>query len=89
MAWRIPTTRCPRCGATVRGDDLEAVPSEWLLADEDAATLWPRGRADLPASVTTCVSCRNELRGRYEDDRRWEREAQLSADDGDDEGGLP
>ncbi len=54
-----------------------------------AATLWPRGQADLPAGVAACATCRDELRGLYEDDRRWDREAQFSADDGDDEGGLP
>jgi len=79
MAWRIPTARCPRCGATIRRDDLEPIPVEWALADEDAATLWPRGRADVPADVTagvtTCISCCNELRGLYEDQCRWEREA--------------
>ncbi len=89
MAWRIPTARCPRCGAAAQRDDLEPIPVEWALADEDAATLWPRGQADVPAGVTTCAACRDELRGRYEDARRWDREAQLSADDGDDEGGLP
>jgi len=42
-----------------------------LLADEDAATLWPRGRADIPASVKTCADCREELRGYlYEDQCR-------------------
>ncbi len=88
MAWRIPSARCPRCGAEVQRDNLEPIPVEWALADEGAATLWPRGQADVPASIKHCVSCRNELRGLYEDNRRWDREAQLSADDGDDEGGL-
>ncbi len=80
MAWRIPSARCPRCGAEVRGDDLEAVPAKWLFADEDAATLWPRGRADVPVGVTTCTACRTELRGLYEDQCRWEREARAADD---------
>ncbi len=75
MAWRIPNARCPRCGAEVPVAEMESVPVEWALADEDAATLWPRGRADVPPGVTTCVSCRNELRGLYEDQCRWDREA--------------
>jgi len=70
MAWRIPTARCPRCGATIRRDGLEPIPVEWALADEDAATLWPLGPADVPPGVTTCVSCRSELRGLYEDQCR-------------------
>jgi len=77
MAWRIPSARCPRCGAEVQRDDLEPIPVEWALADEDAALLWPRGRADIPASVTTCVSCRKELRGLYEDQCRCDRSARL------------
>ncbi len=88
MAWRIPNARCPRRGAEVQRDDLEPTPVEWVLADEDAATLWPRGQVDLPVGAAACAACRDDLRGLYEDDRRWEREAQLSADDGDDEGGL-
>ncbi len=80
MAWRIPSARCPRCGVTIRRDDLEPIPVEWALADEDAATLWPRGRADVPAGVTTCVSCRKELRGLYEDQCRWDREARAYDD---------
>jgi len=48
MAWRIPTARCPRCGATIRRDDLEPIPVEWSLADEGAAPLWPRGRPGRP-----------------------------------------
>ncbi len=88
MAWRIPSARCPRCGAEVPVAEMEAVPVEWALVDEDAAPLWPRGRADVPAGVAACAACRDDLRGLYEDDRRWEREAPLSADDGDNEGGL-
>jgi len=34
-----------------------------MLADEDAATLWSRGLADVPADVMTCSDCREELRG--------------------------
>jgi len=88
MAWRIPNARCPRCGVEVPVAEMESVPVEWALADEDAAILWPRGQADVSAGVTACVACRKELRGLYEDGRRWDREAQLAADDGDDEGGL-
>ncbi len=80
MAWRIPSARCPRCGAEVQRDDLEPIPVEWALADEDTATLWPRGRADVPVGVTTCVSCRKELRGLYEDQCRWDREARADDD---------
>jgi len=76
MAWRIPTARCPRCGATIRRDDLEPIPVEWALADEDAATLWPRGRPDVPMGMRLCPPCRDEVQGLYEDEKRWEREAQ-------------
>jgi len=51
-----------------------------VLADEDAATLWPRGHADVPAGVQVCAVCREELRGLYEDYCRWEREARAYAD---------
>ncbi len=80
MAWRIPSARCPRCGAEVLVAEMEAVPIDWVLADEDAATLWPRGQADVPAGVTACVACRKELRGLYEDQCRWEREAHADDD---------
>ena len=80
MAWRLPTARCPRCGATIRRDDLEPIPVEWALADQDAATLWPHGQVDVPASVTTCAACGKELRGLYEDQCRWEREARAYDD---------
>jgi len=80
MAWRIPSARCPRCGAEVLVAEMEAMPIEWALADEDAATLWPRGQADVPASIKTCVSCRSELRGLYEDQCRWDREARAYDD---------
>ncbi len=80
MPWRIPRVRCPRCTSEVRAANLTVIPAEWLLADEDAATLWPRGRADIPASVTTCADCREELRGLYEDQCRWDREAHAYAD---------
>jgi len=43
-------------------------------ADEDVATLWPRGCADVPTGVTTCADCWDELRGLYEDHYRWDRE---------------
>jgi hypothetical protein len=73
MAWRIPSACCPRCGTELRAAGLETIPVDWVLADEDAATLWPRGRVDVPAGVTTCADCRGELRGLYEDYYRWER----------------
>jgi len=79
MPWRIPCARCPRCGAEVRGSDLDTVPVAWALADEDAATVWPRGRADLPAGVTACADCRHEPRGLYEDYGRWDRELRAYA----------
>jgi len=56
------------------------IPERWLLADEDAATLWPRGWADIPAGVKTCTDCREELRGLYEDQCRWDRETRAYAD---------
>jgi len=82
MAWRIPSARCPRCGAEVPVAEMEAVPADWLLSDDIDGVLWPRGQADLPAGMRLCSACKDEVRGFYEDDRRWEREAQLSADDG-------
>ncbi len=80
MAWRIPSACCPRCGAELRAADLETIPVDWALADEDAATLWPRGRADVPADVRVCATCREEPRGLYEDHCRWEREVRAYAD---------
>lgn len=53
--------------------------ADWLLADEDAATLWPRGRADLPAGVAACAGCREELH-LYDDYRRWDRELRAYVD---------
>ncbi len=79
MPWRIPCARCPRCTREVRTSDLVRIPAEWLLADEDAATLWPHGGADVPARVTACADCREELRGRYDDQCRWDREARAYA----------
>jgi len=35
----------------------------WLLTDEDAETLWPRGQADIPAGMRVCADCWDELRG--------------------------
>ncbi len=70
MPWRIPSARCPRCTREAPAPDLAPIPAEWLLVDEDAATLWPRGRVDVPAGVTACADCREELRGLYEDQRR-------------------
>jgi len=43
----------------------------WLLTDEDAETLWPRGQADIPAGMRVCADCWDELRGLYEDQCRW------------------
>ncbi len=80
MPWRIPSARCPRCGAEVRGDDLETIPVDWALADEDAAMLWPRGQADVPAGVRVCATCREQLRALFEDQCRWEREARAYDD---------
>jgi len=74
MPWHIPRVRCPRCTREVRTSDLTRIPKRWLLADEDAATLWPHERADAPASVTAYADCREELR-LYEDQCRWDREA--------------
>jgi hypothetical protein len=48
MPWRIPSARCPRCAREVRTVDLAAIPVEWLLAEENAAVLWPRGGPTLP-----------------------------------------
>jgi len=67
MPWHIPRVRCPRCTREVRTSDLALIPAEWVLADEDAATLWPCGRADIPAGVTTCIDCREELHGFLQD----------------------
>ncbi|MDQ2831398.1 MAG: hypothetical protein M3Y74_20420 [Chloroflexota bacterium] len=67
MPWRIPRARCLRCTREVRTSDLALIPAEWVLADEDAATLWPCGRADIPAGVTTCIDCREELHGFLQD----------------------
>lgn len=80
MPWRIPRVRCPRCTREVRPADLARIPTEWVLADEGAAMLCPHGRADLPAGVTTCANCREELRGLYEDQCRCDREARVYAD---------
>ncbi len=63
MPWRIPRARCLRCTREVRPADLTPVAEKWLLADEDAATLWPCRCADVPAGVTTCANCREELHG--------------------------
>ncbi len=82
MAWRIPSARCRRCGAEVPVAEMEAVPADWLLSDDVDGVLWPHGRADIPTGLRLCSPCRAEVRGLYEDDRRWEREAHLSADDG-------
>jgi len=79
MPWRIPRARCPRCTREVRTSDLAPIPAEWVRADEDAATLWPCGRADIAAGVTACANCREELRGLYDDQCRWDREARAYA----------
>jgi len=63
MPWRIPCARCPRCARQVGRADLAAVPERWVLADEDAATLWPRGPSDAPAGVKTCADCREDPQG--------------------------
>jgi len=47
----------------VRPSDLDAVVPDLLLVDEDAAALWPRGWADLPAGVRACAGCWEELHG--------------------------
>ena len=80
MPWCIPRARCPRCTREVRPADLATIPEKWLLADEDAATLWPRGCADAPAGMSACADCREELRGLYEDHCRWGREMRAHAD---------
>jgi len=69
--------RCPRCTREVRTSDLAPIPAAWVPADEDAATLRPRGCADAPTGVKTCTDCREELRGLHEDQCRWDREARL------------
>ncbi len=68
-----PTMRCPRCARDVRVPDLTAVAALWVRADEDTATVWPSGHADIPAGVWVCAGCRDELRG-YTRIRAGERE---------------
>lgn len=80
MPWRIPSGRCPRCTHEVKAADLAPIPTDWVLADEDTATLWPRGQVDVPAGLQVCATCRGELRGLYEDQCRWEREARAYDD---------
>ena len=80
MPWRIPSARCPRCRAEVRPSNLSGVAPDLLRADEDAAVLWPRGEADLPADVQACACCQEELRGLYDDHRQWNRELRVYAE---------